>query len=62
MEHTETANPTPASPPIQSTEHWEQIRRSVAMLPTGSWALKREQALEALSTLIASLRAGSSAS
>ena len=36
-------------------EAWEQVRRSVAMLAPGAWAFRREQALEALSTLIAAL-------
>jgi hypothetical protein len=39
-----------------SPESWEQRRRSIAMLPTGAWALKREEALEMLSTLVVSLR------
>ncbi len=37
-------------------EAWEQIRRSVAMLSPGAWALRREQALEALTALITTLR------
>ena len=37
-------------------EAWEQIRRSVAMLTPGAWALRREQALEALTALITALR------
>ncbi len=36
-------------------EAWEQIRRSVAMLTPGAWALRREQALEALTALITAL-------
>lgn len=36
-------------------EAWEQIRRSVAMLTPGAWALRREQALEALTALINAL-------
>lgn len=37
-------------------EAWEQIRRSVAMLSPGAWALRREPALEALTALITTLR------
>lgn len=42
--------------PPPSVEDWEQVRRSVAMLPPGSWALKREQALQALGALIQLLK------
>ncbi|MEZ5340836.1 MAG: hypothetical protein R2706_05140 [Acidimicrobiales bacterium] len=38
-------------------EAWEQVRRSIAMLAPGAWALRREQALQALSSLIVTLRA-----
>ncbi|MEZ5229612.1 MAG: hypothetical protein R2710_24000 [Acidimicrobiales bacterium] len=51
----------PVSPPPRSgpatAEDWELIRRSIAMLPPGAWAMRREQALEALSTLVEGLRA-----
>lgn len=40
----------------QTPEELEQIRRSVAMLPPGSWALRREQALDVLSNLITRVR------
>jgi len=40
----------------QTAEDWEQVRRSVAMLPPGSWAMKREQALTALGSLIGHLK------
>jgi hypothetical protein len=40
----------------KTAEDWEQVRRSVAMLPPGSWAMKREQALTALSSLISFLK------
>lgn len=40
----------------ETPEELEQIRRSVAMLPPGSWALRREQALEILSSLIGRVR------
>lgn len=47
-------------PPIPSTatspESWEQLRRSVAMLSPGAWALRREQALTALTTLIDAIK------
>lgn len=35
-----------------SIEELEMLRRSVAMLPTGAWAMKREQSLELLSSFI----------
>lgn len=41
-----------------TAEEWEQVRRSVAMLPPGAWAMRREQALHALSELLASIRGG----
>ncbi len=34
-------------------QEWELLRRSVAMLPTGAWALRREQALQLMSALLA---------
>ncbi len=43
--------------PTETPEELEQIRRSVAMLPPGSWALRREQALELLANLIGRVRA-----
>lgn len=42
----------------QTAEEWEQVRRSVAMLPPGAWAMRREQALHALAALLANLRQG----
>ena len=39
-----------------TAEEWEQVRRSVAMLPPGAWAMRREQALHTLSELLAYLR------
>jgi hypothetical protein len=39
-----------------TTEDWEQLRRSVAMLPPRSWAVRREEALQVLETLIGCLR------
>ncbi len=45
------AEPMPSAP-----EEWEQVRRSVAMLPPNAWAMRREQSLAALSSLIAALR------
>lgn len=50
-------HPTSDIPPAgPSVEDWERTRRSVAMLPPGAWALKREQALQALGALIQLLR------
>ncbi len=50
---------SPAAMPAPNTsEEWEQVRRSVAMLPPGAWAMRREQALHALSQLLAGLRSG----
>lgn len=34
-------------------QEWELLRRSIAMLPTGAWALRREQALKMLGLLLA---------
>ncbi|MDH4075690.1 MAG: hypothetical protein OEY41_00460 [Acidimicrobiia bacterium] len=53
-----------AAPPAASSvrrlpatsEEWEQLRRSVAMLSPGAWALKREPALAALDLLLDHLR------
>lgn len=39
-----------------TAEEWEQLRRSVAMLSPGAWALKREPALAALDLLVSRLR------
>lgn len=39
-----------------TAEEWEQVRRSVAMLPPGAWAMRREQALHTLSELLATIR------
>lgn len=36
----------------KSLEEWEHERRSVAMLAPGAWALRREQALGLLGTVI----------
>lgn len=49
---------TPDTPLSDNTtpEAWEQVRRSVAMLPPGAWAMRREQALEALGSLVGVLR------
>jgi len=44
--------------PGQGSEEWEQLRRSVAMLPPGAWALRREEALRVLHLLVASRRRG----
>ena len=48
-----------AQPPVASgrrlpatTEEWEQLRRSVAMLSPGAWALRREPALAALDVVL----------
>ncbi len=46
--------PDPKTP--TTAEDWEQVRRSVAMLPPGAWAMKREQALTALGSLISSIK------
>lgn len=43
-------------PEVDTVEEWEQVRRSVAMLPPGSWAMRREQALGALEALLRQLR------
>ncbi|MEM7273914.1 MAG: hypothetical protein AAF547_12590 [Actinomycetota bacterium] len=43
-------------PENDTAEDWEQVRRSVAMLPPGSWAMRREQALGVLEALIRALR------
>lgn len=45
----------PDAPPA-TAEEWEQVRRSVAMLPPGAWAMRREQSLQMLATLLAALR------
>jgi hypothetical protein len=39
-----------------SPEDWEQVRRSIAMLSPGAWAMRREQALAALDSLVRCLR------
>ncbi|MEM9132520.1 MAG: hypothetical protein AAF962_00075 [Actinomycetota bacterium] len=50
------ATAVPAADRAPSTkEEWEQVRRSVAMLPPGAWALRREEALRALRSLVRSL-------
>ncbi len=42
--------------PSDSPEDWEQVRRSVAMLSPGAWAMRREPALQALGLLVRYLR------
>ena len=46
--------PPPEDP--TTAEDWELVRRSVAMLPPGAWAMKREPALRMLGILIRQLR------
>ncbi len=56
---TDPRQPEPPATPLNDTatpEAWEQVRRSVAMLPPGAWAMRREQALEALGSLVGALR------
>ena len=53
----EPANGFPDLDRPDTSEDWEQVRRSVAMLPPGAWALTREEALRALQTLVRCLRA-----
>ncbi len=36
----------------ETVEEWEQVRRSMAMLPPGSWAMRRELSLDAIATII----------
>jgi len=49
--------PSPTGRRLPATsEEWEQLRRSVAMLSPGAWALKREPALAALDLLLGHLR------
>ena len=40
----------------ETLEEWEQLRRSVAMLPPRAWAMRREEALQALQSLVSCLR------
>ncbi len=54
MDHSPKPSTPTASP--ATAEDWEQVRRSVAMLPPGAWAMKREQALQALASLIQQLK------
>lgn len=68
MTHTSDTPNTPISTPPtplpngpsghrpETAEEWEQVRRSVAMLPPGAWAMRREQSLHALAALLATLR------
>jgi hypothetical protein len=42
--------------PPSSPEEWEQVRRSVAMLSPGAWALRREPALHALGLVMDHVR------
>lgn len=54
-----TPTPRPNHPSTkqpETAEEWEQVRRSVAMLPPGAWAMRREQSLHALAALLATLR------
>ena len=48
--------PRPASSRRRTPEDWEQLRRSVAMLPPRAWALRREEALQILQSLVSCLR------
>ncbi len=48
-------NPFEKAP--ETAEEVEQIRRSVAMLPPGSWAMRREPALTVLAALLKRIRA-----
>ena len=41
----------------ETVEEWEQVRRSMAMLPPGSWAMRRELSLDAIATIIQLLKA-----
>ncbi len=46
---------TPSKNPFESPEtieEWEQVRRSMAMLPPGAWAMRRELSLDAIATII----------
>ena len=53
---TGATNTAPHSGRPETAEEWEQVRRSVAMLPPGAWAMRREQSLHALAALLATLR------
>lgn len=52
--NSQPTDPSGARP--ETAEEWEQVRRSVAMLPPGAWAMRREQSLDALAALLATLR------
>lgn len=52
--NSQLTDPSGARP--ETAEEWEQVRRSVAMLPPGAWAMRREQSLDALAALLATLR------
>ncbi|MCP3989000.1 MAG: hypothetical protein GY724_07995 [Actinomycetia bacterium] len=52
----ESRPPPVAHVPMGTAEDWEQLRRSVAMLPPRAWALRREEALQALQSLVSCLR------
>lgn len=54
--HTTSLNATTPLNDPTTPEAWEQVRRSVAMLPPGAWAMRREQALDALGSLVGVLR------
>lgn len=51
-----TPSPDQRAAPPATAEEWEQVRRSVAMLPPGAWAMRREQSLHVLASLLAVLR------
>ena len=53
-QHARLSGPSGDRP--ETAEEWEQVRRSVAMLPPGAWAMRREQSLHALAALLATLR------
>ncbi|MDA3038676.1 MAG: hypothetical protein O3C27_03945 [Actinomycetota bacterium] len=48
--------PEAQTTPDNAPEQWEQMRRSVAMLAPGAWAMRREQALQTLTVLISALK------
>lgn len=59
MSHSDNQPTQHGTAPLNDTttpEAWEQVRRSVAMLPPGAWAMRREQALDALGSLVGVLR------
>jgi hypothetical protein len=46
-----TSSKNPFDSP-ETIEEWEQVRRSMAMLPPGAWAMRRELSLDAIATII----------